>query len=82
MHIARFLKWGSTTLTGHLVLFQLIFSVPMYLLALYVNYLQGSLTLLWGFYTAFACAVIGSVFAVVFWFTISSGLIKKRERRD
>jgi hypothetical protein len=44
---SRFRAWVSTLFTGHVVLFQDDFAIPIAILALLLNYAEGTLTLAW-----------------------------------
>lgn len=70
-------KW-SCTLGGHVVLWELVFSLPLFLSSLSYNYSAGQLTfgrLIWIFSV---WAVLGIVAAVCFWYTVTYPMIKNR----
>lgn len=74
----NFLKKGNPTLLGHVVLFEVIFSLPLFLFFLSTRHARGTLTLDSGIYLAFIWAAGGAVVAVLFWFTFSLPLMKRR----
>jgi hypothetical protein len=73
------LKWGSSSLRGHVVLFEFAFALPLYLLFMYENYSEGTLTVGWAVYLAVVGAVFGAAFGAFFWFTVSKPLISSRK---
>ena len=75
----NFLKRGNPTLLGHVVLFEVIFSLPLFLFFLSTRHSQGTLTLDSAIYLAFIWAGGGAVMAVFFWFTFSLPLMKRRK---
>jgi hypothetical protein len=82
----KFLKWCSTTLLGHLVLFALPFWIVMSVIFLIANYVDGTLTVAWAFYILWMGLLIAVICAVLVWFTLTSPLIKatnqKQKQRD
>jgi hypothetical protein len=74
----KFFKWGSSSLKGHLVLFELFFSIPLLVTFLVSDYSDGTLTIGWAIWSVFVWAIAGAAVAVAFWFTVSSALIKNR----
>lgn len=77
----KFLKWCSTTLAGHLVLFALPFWLVMSAIFLIVNYLDGTLTFSWAINIVLTSLVGGVIGAVLVWFTLTSPLIKATSQR-
>jgi hypothetical protein len=75
----RFFKWCTSSLLGHLVLMQVCFSLPLLAFFLPTIYLQGDLTVAWALYMVFASMVLGAVCAVIFWYAVTSPLIKSRD---
>jgi hypothetical protein len=76
-----FAKWASTSLIGHVVLFELTFSIPMSFLMIYLNYVEGTLTASWALWLFFVSALLGSVGAGAIWYTITLPLIKRQKRK-
>jgi hypothetical protein len=77
----RFFKWGSESLAGHLVLFELLGGGPMLALALATMQAEDTLTPLSAMRIAFICAGLVAVCACLFWYTFSLPLIKSRNAR-
>jgi predicted permease len=73
------LKRGNPTLLGHIVLFEVSFSLPLFLFFLFTRHSHGTLTRDSAIYLAFLWAVGGAVVAVLFWFTFSLPLMKRRK---
>ena len=79
MQTRDFLKWVGSSLLGHIALSELLFSMPLFLLGLSLNYSEGTITVAWSFYIAIVCALGGIIFALLFWYTVSVPLIKRRK---
>ena len=77
----NFLQWGSSSLLGHIVLSEALFSVPLSMLFFYSNYKEGDLTRRWALHILLTDAIFGIVFAVIFWYFVSLPLLKKRGSR-
>jgi hypothetical protein len=73
-----FLKWAATTLLGHVVVVEVLFSLPLSLMYLYMNYTDGTLTTGRAIWLILVGAVIGPVAAMFFWYTTSLPMIKRR----
>jgi hypothetical protein len=69
--VRTFLKWCSSSLEGHIVLFQFLGALPMFILFTYLNYTEGTLTFSWGIWIAFVAECFGIFMALFFWFTLS-----------
>jgi len=80
MHIKRLFKWASSSLLGHLFLFQLLWAVPMFTLGWYLNYSEGTLTWAWAPHVAFYSALGGVTMALLIWYTISLPLINRQKK--
>jgi hypothetical protein len=78
MQRVRFLAWASTTLTGHLLLFQLIFAVPMAVLFILLNYSQGTLTPGWAIWIIGLSAAVTIFVTILIWTTITLPRMKGR----
>lgn len=75
----KFLKWASTSLLGHLIVFEVIFSLPMFLLLSALNYSLDIFTVGWARYAAIVWASLGGVGAALVWCTVSLPAIKRRK---
>jgi hypothetical protein len=69
--VRTFLKWCSSSLEGHIVLFQFFGALPMFILFTYLNYTEGTLTFSWGIWIAFVAECFGIFMALFLWFTLS-----------
>jgi hypothetical protein len=74
----RFFKWGSSSLIGHVVLFEVICAAPLLSFSIGTMYSEGTLTVLSTLYMAVVCSVLVAVGAALFWYTFSLPLIKRR----
>jgi hypothetical protein len=74
----KFFKWGSSSLIGHLVLFEATCATPLFLFALGTMYSEGTLTLGWALYMAVVCSALVAIGAALFWYSFSLPLIKRR----
>jgi hypothetical protein len=79
-----FLNWARSSLLGHIVLFELLFSLPEFLIFEFMNYRDGALTVTGTLRIAITAVVGGAVFATLVWFTISLPFRRrlKREKGD
>jgi hypothetical protein len=71
-------NWCCSSLLGHVVLMQMCFSLPLLLFFLPTIYLQGNLTVAWALYMAVVFMILGAVCAVLFWYTVTLPLMKRR----
>jgi hypothetical protein len=78
----RLLDRANASLLGNVIFWELIFSVPMSLLSMYLNYDEGTLTLHWGIWIIGSCAAAGPVLAVLYWFTFRPLLRVRRKPRN
>jgi hypothetical protein len=76
------LKRASSSLVGHIVLFQLFFALPMFILFVYLNYSEGTLTFSWGVWIAFVSVCGGLFMALFLWFTLSRWFVYLRRDTD
>jgi hypothetical protein len=65
--------WIRTTLEGHVVGIWIYFSCPIAAVFLYLNYQDGTLTVVWGLFVFFAAIVIGAVLGTVLFFIQQPG---------
>jgi hypothetical protein len=71
-------KRVTSSLRGHIVLSEVLFSLPLFLVFLFQSYFDGALTLEWGIYLAVLWAASGVLGAVCLWYLVSLPLIKSR----
>jgi hypothetical protein len=65
--------WIRTTLQGHIVGIWIYFSCPIAAVFLILNYQDGTLTMVWALFIAFAAIVIGAVLGTVLLFVHQPG---------
>jgi hypothetical protein len=71
------IAWASKSLLGHLVLFEAFFSIPMFFL-LFDRGPDG-FTVGWVIYSAVVWAAAGAVVAILFWYTVTAPLIRRKK---
>jgi peptidoglycan/LPS O-acetylase OafA/YrhL len=76
------LRRASFSLAGHVALGEMAVGLPLTLLFLYQNYTQGTLTFQWALWVIFLGFVAGLIWAVIFWYTVSRPLIRRRRARS
>lgn len=81
MQFKQLFKWARGSLIGHVVAFELFFSIPMGLGGLFTNYVQGTLTLPWAMYVLVLAAALGAVLGVVIRYAVTLPIIKRRGER-
>jgi hypothetical protein len=65
--------WIRTTLQGHIVGVWIYCSCPLTAVFLFLNYQDGTLTVVWALFIAFAVIVIGAVLGTVLFFIHQPG---------
>lgn len=60
--------WIRTTLEGHIVGIWIYFSLPIAAVFLFLNYQDGTLTVVWALFIVFAAIVIGAVLGTVLFY--------------
>jgi hypothetical protein len=81
LHRTRWGKWASSSRLGHLTFGFLLFGIPMSLLGLHLNLVEGTLTLNWGIHVVVYAVVIGTLTGLVVWYIVTAPLIRKRGLR-
>lgn len=76
-HRSQFLKWAARSPWGHQVLGQLAFGIPMTLLFLHLNYVEGTLTSDWAVHVVTIGIISGVVMGVLLWYTLTRPLIAR-----
>jgi len=74
----RFFRWCSSSLKGHLTLFQVLCATPLSLWAILTMRSEGTLTVAWGLRIVLLCSVLCAIGAALFWYSFSKPLIKSR----
>ena len=80
MSIRDILKWAYCTLTGHVILWQLLCGLPLLLLVLIRRYRQGHLSIAWGLEMVFWCIALWGAAGAIFWFTITKPFIERNKK--
>jgi hypothetical protein len=80
--VRMLLKRVSSSLVGHVVFLQLFFALPMFVLFVYLNYSEGTLTFSWGVWIAFVAVCGGLLMALFIWFTLSRWFVYLRRDTD
>jgi hypothetical protein len=73
MQRSKFISWASTSLSGHVALFEIVFGIPIAVLMIFLNYMEGTLTIGWAMWIVGSCAAISIILAIAIWTTISNG---------
>ena len=76
----RLLKRVGISLWGHVLFYQVVFSLPIAATFLYLNYSDGTLTTAWAGLIAIVSAVFGLMVAVGIWYTITLPRLRRRGR--
>lgn len=74
-----FLVWASS-FGGHLVIFQVIWTLPMWGLFCWLRHEEGTLNVTSAAKLLFYAALAGIAFTILFWFTVSSPLRQRTNR--
>lgn len=77
----EFFKWCSSSLIGHLVLFQLICAAPLSAMFILKMSSEHTLTVSSAFFIAAMCSVLFAIVAALFWYTLSKPLISSRSKK-
>jgi membrane associated rhomboid family serine protease len=68
LHRSSFLKVAISSPARTVTLFLLIFGIPMLLLGLHLNFVEGTLTLDWAFHVAVYTLLIGAATGLLMWY--------------
>ena len=74
------LKRASASLLGNVLLWEVIFSLPLLLIFSWRSNSQGTLTFEWAIRLVLVCAVMGALAAICFWYLVALPLIKGRDK--
>lgn len=75
-------KWGGASLGHHVVLWELLFSFPLFLISVIQDYSEHTLTLAWAVRSALVAAIVGCGAGVFVWYVVVLPLVKdKHDRR-
>jgi uncharacterized membrane protein len=75
------MKWAASSLKGHLTLWPIMFGIPLTLLGLHLNFIEGTLTFDWAAHVIGYCAIISLVAAIPFWYVFTQPLLRRRKRK-
>ena len=75
-----FFMWASHSFVGHVVLFQIMWTVPMLIISIVLNNADGTVTLLWALNSLALSSLSAFVIAILVWYTISRPLIRQRKK--
>lgn len=64
---------------GNILLWEVGFSVPLFLTFLLKSSSEGTLTLGWAIHAAFVISIGGAVAAIIFWYGVALPLKKSRD---
>lgn len=76
-----FLGQPIYSLGGHVVVMQVVFSVPMFIIFTILNYHDGTLTLDWALFSVFVASLAGLFIAIALWYAVTMPLMKKYNRK-
>src|SRR6267154_5770144 len=76
IRIKSLLKWATSSLLGHMVLLGAAFGVAESLAFLYSDYLESTLTVTRVLYVVSISFLLGTVVALLCWYTVTLPLIK------
>ena len=75
----NFLKRACFSLRGNILLWELGFSLPLFLAFLLKSKSESTLTLERAIHIALVCSLVGALVATCFWYSVSLPLIKGRD---
>lgn len=78
LHRTSFLKWATGTATGVVTLFLLLFGIPMMLLGLQLNFIEGTLTPDGVLHIGIYAALGGSIMGLLAWHIVVKNLRANR----
>ena len=77
----RFFKWCSSSLKGHLILFQLLCATPLTLWAVFTMRSEGTLTVGLAIRATLLASALCAIGAGLFWYTFSKPLLESRSKK-
>jgi hypothetical protein len=82
LHRSTFLRWAISSARGTILLFSIVFGIPMTLLGLHLNFVEGTLTLDWAIHVVLYTLLISAASGLVAWYTMIRRLRNKVATRD
>lgn len=82
MPLSRFFRWAGQSLAGHLVIFQIGFSLPLYVYFMFKRYQHGTLTLSFSILFLAWTIAAGAAVATAGWFTVGRNRASAGHRAD
>jgi hypothetical protein len=76
-----FKKWAVSSLKGHLTLWPLALGIPMTLLGLHLNFIEGTLTADWAAHVVMYSAIISTIAAVPIWYFVTKPVMARRKKK-
>ena len=77
-----FKRWAVSSLKGHLALWPLAFGIPMILLGLHLNFIEGTLTTDWAAHVVLYGAIASTVLALPIWYFVTKPLMARRKKKQ
>ena len=81
MQFRAFVRWGVSSVLGHIVLFGVPTSVAFFALGLYLNYTEQTLTPEWIPHMALYAVLVGLAISLVLWYSWTRPLLKRVNRK-
>ena len=82
MSIKQVFDWGCRSLAGHIFLFEVGLSFPLFLVFLIDRIRSNNPNSEWVMLVASVAALSGAVAGAIFWFALTRNLIKSRESQQ
>ena len=82
LHRSTFLRWAIGSARGTILLFSIVFGIPMTLLGLHLNFVEGTLTLGWAIHVVLYTLLISAASGLFAWYTMIRRLRNKVAIRD
>lgn len=78
MQFRKLVKWLGTSLIGNVVLTEILFSIPLIIAGIGLNYSEGTLSLGWAIQIIVWVAIIGIIAGICVWYLITLPQIRKK----
>jgi len=79
--VRTFFEFVNKSLFGHVVLYELVVSLPVFIWFLVENQSEGTLTLLWTAQFALEAVAGGGVVAFAMWHTVTLPLLRRSKEK-